>query len=229
MQKSIHERLVENQQFKKMATADVRYYDLVPRISKRAQGVWLWVYLVVRDLLRDRRDSEPYEQLVARLKSYPRELAAYYQVMMNRIDAIHKRESAQIMLLALASPVHMSLFVLKHLSRWKDPDLISTTPQTPIDNEEVEALYQQWLPRLQNRCRDLLQIGKLGYVRHTGCRYHVDFLHRTVRDFLFSKYQTTLRHHASEDFDEAFVQARASIFMLKIAAVQTYTRSSSRH
>jgi hypothetical protein len=219
MDKYIRERLVESEHFGRMTRKDPRYYDLIPQISERAEGVWLWVFLVVRDLLRDTRDNEPLEQVVLRLKSYPQELASYYEVMMDRIDKVFQRESAQIMLLALTNvhaPGSLPFTVLKHLSDWNDHVLVSKTSSTPITDEEMKTLYEEWSSRLQNRCRDLLQIRYRGEnAAYPVTKYQIGFLHRTVSDFLSDKYRGTLCQRVPDGFDEWFVAARASTVVIK--------------
>lgn len=219
MDNYIRELLVENKHFGKMARADSRYYDLIPRISARAEGVWLWVFLVVRDLLRDMRDKEPYDQLVIRLQSYPQELDKFYEDMMNRIDKVYQTESAQIMLLALKGV--LDILTLPNLARWSDPDLTATVPTAPITSGEMDTLYEEWVPGLQNRCRDLMQIRR-DETYHGVLVYRIDFLHRTVRDFLEDKYRTTLRQRAPDGFDESFLLGRMIIRRMKRSNRENY-------
>ncbi|OIW26018.1 hypothetical protein CONLIGDRAFT_635794 [Coniochaeta ligniaria NRRL 30616] len=215
----IRDLLAENERFVMMARADSRYYDLIQRISERADGVWLWVFLVVRDLLRDMRDNEPYDQLVVRLHSYPQELGKYFDNMMSRVDKVYQKDSAQILLLAVAAITPMSILILPQVQSQNDPDTVSKVASTPITAEEADSIYQQWVPRLQNRCRDLLKIRvpHLNEVVPTTPidKYRVDFLHRTVYDFLRDEYQTKLRQRAPEGFDAFVFLGRFMTLLIK--------------
>ncbi|KAI0428146.1 hypothetical protein F5Y09DRAFT_349839 [Xylaria sp. FL1042] len=73
MMKYVKDYLEGNDKFRAANSLDSRCLDLIPDITNRANGVWLWVYLVVRDILRDIRDGEPSEQWQNRLESYPQE------------------------------------------------------------------------------------------------------------------------------------------------------------
>jgi hypothetical protein len=67
MRQYVHTMLVENEAFAKIAKKDLRCETLVPQIAEKAQGVWLWVYLVVRDLVRDLKREEEFPLLQRRL------------------------------------------------------------------------------------------------------------------------------------------------------------------
>jgi hypothetical protein len=58
---------------------------LVPTITSRAQGVFLWVKLVLRDLIREASDGATREQLKRTLSSFPDDLYAYYTRIVERI------------------------------------------------------------------------------------------------------------------------------------------------
>jgi hypothetical protein len=55
--------LIQNEAFSKMSNRDPHCETLVPQIVQKAYGVWLWVYLVVRDLLRDLKGEEEFPLL----------------------------------------------------------------------------------------------------------------------------------------------------------------------
>jgi hypothetical protein len=197
MDKYIHDLLVGNERFAALGQTDAPYFELIPKVSMRAQGVWLWVFLVERDLLRDMRDNEPYGQLLVRLNSYPQELK-YFDDILNRIDKVYYVDSAHIFLFVVSAVEPLSVLALTHLKDWDDPS----------------AIYNEWVPRLQNRCRDLLTITgfKSG---HAALSYRVGFLHRTVRDFLTDEYQSKLLQRARKGFDAHIVLSRLTLLLMK--------------
>lgn len=95
MQNYVQTMLVQNEAYRKIGEEDPRCETLVPQIAQKAQGVWLWVYLVVRDLLRDLKAEEEYLLLQRRLDSFPNELERYFEAIINRIDKIHREEAAE--------------------------------------------------------------------------------------------------------------------------------------
>ncbi|EHK22131.1 uncharacterized protein TRIVIDRAFT_150386 [Trichoderma virens Gv29-8] len=59
--------------------------DLVPAITRRARGVFLWVKLVLQDLTRDAANGATGEQLKETLGSFPDDLYTYYTRIVERI------------------------------------------------------------------------------------------------------------------------------------------------
>lgn len=86
----------------------------------RAEGVWIWVYFVVRELLRDIRDNEPFEQLQKRIDSYPIELGSFFDVIMGRIDPVHMTSAARLMLSLTAAIEPLSVLALEMLEEDED-------------------------------------------------------------------------------------------------------------
>jgi hypothetical protein len=80
----VHNMLADDRVFAEVAKQDPRCNCLVPQIANKAQGVWLWVYFFVRDLLRDVKGEEDYPFLQRRLDSFPDELEKYFEDILRR-------------------------------------------------------------------------------------------------------------------------------------------------
>lgn len=215
------DRLAENSKFKQLSLTDERHRSLVVELSKRSNGIWLWVYLAVRDLLRDIRDNEPFEQLMARLNSYPRELEEYFEDIIRRIDSVHQEQSAQIFVLAYEAARPMSIRMLPALERWQDTDFAMSNKIEAPDPEEITTIFQEWKPRLQNRCRDLVRITSDGRESPVG-DYQIDFLHRTVSDFLADHYLEKLKAKIPRGFDPNIFLSKLMLICLKCADVHFF-------
>lgn len=225
MRKYAYRMLVEDRAFSKMANHDPRCATLVPQIARKAQGVWLWVYLVVRDLLRDLKGEEEFPLLQRRLDSFPNELEKYFQNIINRIDKIHHEETARIFLVAVTAVQPFPLLGLKYLSMEADDrDYAFKVEFSPISNEEAVTLKGRWIKLLNSRCRDLLEVQYMIIDRSLYfLNYRVNFLHRTVREFLKNNYHEELRTRAGNTFD-----ARSSLCKMIIAFSKTFPSSSTR-
>lgn len=215
------DRLAENPKFKQLSLTDERHHNLVVELSKRSNGIWLWVYLAVRDLLRDMRDNEPYEQLMARLNSYPRELEEYFEDIISRIESVHQEQSAQIFVLAYEAARPMSIRMLPALAQWDDMDFAMSTRIRPSNPKEITNIFLEWKPRLQNRCRDLLRITSDGKDSQVN-GYQIDFLHRTVSDFLADHYLEKLRAKIPRGFDPNVFLSKLMLVCLKCADVDDF-------
>ena len=68
---------------------DVRY--VVDYIVHNAQGIFLWVKIVANNLLRRLSNGDSFSDLDKRLKSFPTNLTAYFQHMLDDIDDFIKK------------------------------------------------------------------------------------------------------------------------------------------
>ncbi|KAH8895468.1 hypothetical protein GQ53DRAFT_614022, partial [Thozetella sp. PMI_491] len=214
MDKYVRERLEENKRFRELASQDNRCYQIIQEISNRASGVWVWVYLVVRDVLRDIRDEEEFEQLMERLNSYPAELDDYFEDIMKRRDPTHRAVSSQIFLLVVTAVRPLPILTFATLEICNDLDKVIGLELTPVTNAEITKLEEKWRIRLQNRCRDLLKITS-DESESLLFKYQVDFLHRTVRDFLSEHYLDQLHEKAPEGFDASVCLSRLMLVFIK--------------
>jgi hypothetical protein len=220
MRKYVHTSLVQNEAFFEISKHDPRCETLVPQIAKKAQGVWLWVYLVVRDLLRDLKGEEEFPLLQRRLDSFPDELERYFENIIDRIDRIHREEAARIFLVAVTAVQPFSLLSLHYLSmEAADKDYALHMEPSWMSAQEAFRVKKKWKKLLNTRCRDLLQLDNASILEEAPFLTNkVDFLHRTVRDFLQNNYLDELRRRAGDGFDAKFSLCSTIVALSKISA-----------
>ncbi|KAF2106820.1 hypothetical protein BDV96DRAFT_590510 [Lophiotrema nucula] len=230
MRRYVNELLGEDERFSQLSKKDPRCLDLVPQIVEKAQGVWLWVFLVVRDLLRDVRAEEDFEFLEQRLNDFPVELEKYFANILSRIDKVHRAETARIFLINVDSVRPLPVLAFKLLEQdTKDTGFIIRENLAAIDNEEAALMAKKWRKKLNSRCRDLLEVHwsddcSSGGIPHMN--YHVDFLHRTVRDFLRDNYRDVLRQRAGSDFNAFASLCRIHLGLIKATPTSARRESS---
>ena len=115
MRKYTQDMLSDNESFQDLNKVDPRCNTLVPQIVEKAHGVWLWVYLVIRDLLRDLNSDEGYPLLQRRLDEFPPELEKYFRATLKRIDPIYRKETAQIFLITVEAARPIPVYALMFL------------------------------------------------------------------------------------------------------------------
>ncbi|KAF8849045.1 hypothetical protein BDZ45DRAFT_708985 [Acephala macrosclerotiorum] len=86
----------ENNRFRELQAADPQCVEIVADLVQRAQGVFLWVYLVVDSLLRDLDEGDDSRDLRARLESLPTDLEPYFRHMLNTIDPNYRGQTYTI-------------------------------------------------------------------------------------------------------------------------------------
>lgn len=75
--------------------------ELTSKIIKHAEGVFLWVVLIIRDVVRDLRDGDDLDQLQQKVSHLPSDLNVYFMRIIESIEPSHRREASVLLQLAL--------------------------------------------------------------------------------------------------------------------------------
>ncbi|KAI1740332.1 hypothetical protein F4680DRAFT_116318 [Xylaria scruposa] len=182
----VHDKFKDHDQFKLLCVNNPQYADLVEDITRQAQGVFLWVYLVVRDLLEGFSHSDTIRTMRKRLETFPAELEQFFQHMIDSVSPIYVPQMVRTLWLATSAPEPQFLMVYSLLDDASDDITVFMDGRSPkrMYDDEVRTRTQQMRRRLDGRCRGLLEV--VADEPNVGLyfAFKVDFLHRTVRDFL---------------------------------------------
>ncbi|KAK5653995.1 hypothetical protein OQA88_7671 [Cercophora sp. LCS_1] len=210
--------------------------SLVEEICDRAQGVFLWVFLVARSLSRGLANGDSMADLRARLMELPVDLEEYFAQMLDTIDQVYRPRAARA-LLTLAHttfPMRLLFFHFFDLEE-HNPDYavgqeLSLEPppeskQTPADDAQavpshnsqstVLAIEHYKRTQLVAQCKDLVCIVRDPDITGPGASA-VTLLHRTVYDFLRTEtIETLLRSWIKGLFEPRLTLSRAFLATLK--------------
>ncbi|KAF2877567.1 hypothetical protein BDV95DRAFT_644940 [Massariosphaeria phaeospora] len=213
MNKYVRQRLCENPRFQHLLALDPAYEEIVRLISGQAKGVWLWVFLVTKDLvgaINRHEDLPTFRRIVDQL---PQDLEEYFTRIIQRIEKQYQQEMAQIFLISIHARTPKPLFYYSLLERERaDPDYALKAPVRPMSVDEISENIIIWKSRLHNRCGDLLVVED---VTTTLFGPKVDFLHRTVRDFLRECCYRQLRETLTADFISEWSLCKMVLYSLK--------------
>ena len=170
----VTDELERNRYFRELRASDNRCEDLVTEIVDRADGVFLWVSLVVLSLRRGLTNADTVSELQGRLRILPTDLETYFLHMLDSVEKIYHRQSARLFLMRLSAPATLTVMTMSYFDE-KDADFGLTPEVEAPSPKELRLKERRTSLRLNARCTDLLEISK---------DYNVHFLHRTVHDFL---------------------------------------------
>lgn len=192
----VKDTLEANELFRKLKDQDNISLDLPQEIVDKAQGVFLWVVLVTRSLLDGLRNADRMSHLRDRLRDFPATLEDYFHHMFASIDSVYREETARLFKIALAARWPLPLTTYSFLDDDDDDDDgydgRSTNLFKPIRMDDLHERKEKMKRRLVARCKGLLEIdGAIEsedlYTAAQWCTPRVQFLHRTVLDFLQTK------------------------------------------
>jgi hypothetical protein len=159
-------------------TADLEV--LKHMIVERSSGVFLWVVLVVRELLDGLEPPFSMLELKKRLRMLPTTLDGYFQRILDRVHQQYRRFNARLLLLSLRRPQPLlcyvySLWLLEHGEfdlHHHTIDIHDYGLGTGFWSADTEA-------RIKKICGDFLIVKK----GERACEF-IEHNHRSVRDFL---------------------------------------------
>jgi hypothetical protein len=175
---------------------------LISAIVALAEGVFLWVYLVVTDLRRDICNIDSLKMLWNRVKEYPTDLEKYFLRMFERIDKKYNKHSARIFLMMMSSKTRALSRTDPYYVEW-EIDNPNYSVEMPIGRGEpwLEKIDQESTARYMDaRCADLVSID-------TGA---LEFIHHTAKEFVAQEsVRRVLISRAGDDFDASLSYARS--------------------
>ena len=240
----VTDKFNEHSQFQTLSQLDANYSDLIYEVAARAQGVFLWVYLVVRNLLEGFTYHDSIVTIQRRLEQFPPDLEAFFQHLIDSVSSVYRAQLARTLQLAMHANKPMLAMFYSFLDDGdKDADFCSGLPHQELRPRDINVRLDQLRRRLDGRSKGLLEIVERheltpafrdgapddgASLKSPFFGYSVDFLHRTVRDFIHQspEVQTYIRR-ALVNTDNIHLRAcHASVAMMK--AMPLYRNAMSR-
>lgn len=191
------------------------YQRLISDIVERAQGVFLWVYLVVVSLRNGLVNGDNLSMLETRLHSLPTDLEKYFEHILASVELIHKEKVGSMFLAAVEANEPLLLLEYSFIDE-DDPDFAIDLDINPMDFQEV--IYRQELMRrrINWRSKGLLEVNDTPDDAPDDVEKRVDFLHKSVRDFLRVKeIERKLGEMATPNFNASRAISRALLASFK--------------
>lgn len=191
---------------------------LVEEICLKAQGVFLWVFLVTRSLIRGVGNGDNMRDLQQRLHKLPTDLEKYFEVMFDSIEDLYRQRTARI----FSTLVHVDTtlpILIFHFFDVEERCLDYAHRRDkiqPMTESQVLRIVKPKRHQLIAQCRDLL---KLSVDQHEPAmlRDRAGFLHRTVWDFLRTENMAQLlRERSGPKFEPRLSLSNAFLAMCKI-------------
>ncbi|CAH0036460.1 unnamed protein product [Clonostachys solani] len=198
------DKLDSHRTFLHLKSSDKTYDYLVKEIVDRADGVFLWVTLVVRSLSEGITNADTVATLHKRLQQLPSDLELFFTHILNGVGEIYWEGTAKAFQMATTAVHPLPLWVFSILDE-DEPNLACKTVVTPITKSDIIEQTELLSKRLNARCKGLLEVRLSGSSDYPGL-HRVEFLHRTARDFLRVKSVEDLlisRQEEYFDVDEA--------------------------
>ena len=155
------------------------YRNLIEEIINRSQGVFLWVFLVVKSLGEGMTNGDSIFHLQRWLRSLPVDLEKFFQHILQQVEDLYQQDMARTFRQALQATELLTL--IEHSFLEEADNFAIDTRICEIDMYRIDSRNLRTRRRIAARCKGLMEVcsdlTKVDRWAHT-----VEFLHRTVHD-----------------------------------------------
>ena len=181
--------------------------ELQEQLTTKSDGVFLWLHLVTRRLKIAAQDGRSLRKLFQILDEMPPDLDDFFQDMLQRIPEQDRIQSSKIFQIMLDDRVSHSpeLMTLSFTDEGVHDFALTNAVETET-RAQILSRVIAFKRRLNSQCMDLLVCGPgrktSGRSGHGWEDTRIEYLHRTVKDFLASEVsQGVLLNYTDGPFD----------------------------
>ncbi|KAF1952889.1 hypothetical protein CC80DRAFT_537934 [Byssothecium circinans] len=227
----VHDTLAKNEMFQTLIQEyGARCQKLVDDIVNEANGVFLWVYLVVARLLEGIEvNNDRMSDLERKLQCIPKELDQLFRLILDSVESDYHEPQAHMFRAACAAANYEPLDLMAYyFMDIEDTDYALHLPTQPMKTSDIEEKQKIMAVRINVRCKGLLEV--VGTAESDPGvpmlrMLKVQPIHRTFRDFLSDKKMHELIYERSApDFD-----LYRSICLAMLAELKVCELVPSRH
>lgn len=218
--------------------------QLANQITEKSRGVFLWTFLVVRQLLNALRNDDPLHVLKKRLDEVPQELGELYTKSLESVSKseIDKTRAYRILLLALENPLDYPLDALAFswipdFDELESPSLQDANFLIEVNTEaysdaEIRRRLKRVTAQIRGLTRDFLEVSydietknaaEFTVAKAEGNYPWVEFFHRSARDYLLEhESRRTALHCSWPDFDAEVIYFKVCFALMNLGASEYF-------
>ncbi|ESZ92527.1 hypothetical protein SBOR_7099 [Sclerotinia borealis F-4128] len=217
--------LEENPNYKRLCVEQpIQGPTLIETITSRADGVFLWVKLVVRDVIRGLANRDNLQDLQERVGIVPLDLENLFSSMLDNVDPFYSKKAALVFLIVRAANLYgESAKLLYTLSLSFALDYGATrADEIKFDLQDLEARNTKMRDLLKVQCAGLLETGQRDSPGFGCLGFRVLYLHRSVREYLERPDvgQRFLKQVSGTDFEPYTALVYSYVKVLEISEVR---------
>ncbi len=184
IERFVSDKLLASQRFLELQRDEPTDADfLINEITGKAQGVFLWVYLVVRSVRDGLRDGDSMRELRNRISSLPSDLEELFQKILSRLDTTYFRQASILFqLMDAAVPKPLTVLCVAFAEEHFEFAMAKSVQQ--LNDSQRASRAETVRRRLNSRSKGLIEATPVTVDPH---RAQVQYLHRTVKDFFARK------------------------------------------
>jgi hypothetical protein len=214
------DRLHQHPRWRLLGLPPARANLLVESIADKAQGGFLWVTIVTRLLREGLTNDDTPADLRRRLESFPSDLEPFFKQIVESVPGFYRVKMAEALRIALSAHEPLDAMIYSFHDDAEIHDYgdhgngefaLEQSIGCECNAEATHTRRNQVARRLNGRCRGLLELNFMG---------QIDFLHRTVADFLRTREMSELlRANSPPNFGPNLAILKAHTAWVKTAGL----------
>jgi len=223
IRKFVSDNFQQHKRFHKYAR-DARFLALVEEVVNRANGVFIWVVLVVKSLRDGLTHADRISDLERRLRAMPSDLEQLYHRMIQSVSPFYRQQSSELLIICSKEPV-MRAFQAINVNILDEFDDNPTILTHGVESEilgDLNDWEDDMTRRLDARTKGLIELYMPQYddrLENSSIEKISDasitVLHRSVYDFLTTPtVNEELRGHCRPEFDPLRRLLQAQLILL---------------
>ncbi|KAL8680047.1 MAG: hypothetical protein Q9186_003727 [Xanthomendoza sp. 1 TL-2023] len=170
-------------------------------LMEKAQGVWLWLDLMIKDLIKGARDGDTFDELQARLKRTPSTIKGLYAQKLQALDPSYLEEAIGYFQVLIVRNVYLRMvsvtilqLILAEEEWWRS---IVDHNLSRFQNDAFDSSCRRFEKRLMSRCAGLMEVQDVDFEKDVDFENEsvvsrhdrtVNFIHRTVEEYLHEEH-----------------------------------------
>ncbi|KAI4195786.1 MAG: hypothetical protein LQ350_006980 [Teloschistes chrysophthalmus] len=180
--------------------------SFVVDLLRKAEGVFLWLSLMTKDIVRGAKNGDTVEELFRRLERTPATLDGLYRQMLDRLDPEYLSDALRYFMILRAGRwlnfrVNLLGLICAEDTNW---EYVKIADRAYFCDFSFDGMCRTFQHRLIARCGGFIEVlDDQGIFEGSGLRSYrqtVDFIQRTARAFLETRYEDSFL----EPFNEFF-------------------------
>jgi len=170
---------------------------LTEQITTKAQGVFIWVRLVLDQLTKDILDGTPHQKLTGKIAELPEELKDLYDHTLSRIEQTYATETHIMLQLVLSSFEPLPLESLVKATEYCLNICVHGQDRSSTSTDIEHGLLVPKLRWLTSRGGGVLEASPTFPVKvdADASDHYVQFLHQTAKEYVQSNPSNRLMKH----------------------------------
>lgn len=200
----VYDRLHDNSNFRRMSTEyEVGCRYAIDEVVRKAEGVFLWVILILDILCQGLTDDDTLSDLRRKIDHYPKDLDKFLQEIIRSIPTENRELAYRTFAITMTlsrGDGNMRLFNYSFLEEYNSDKrfALSIPLDGALSSEETVKRLSRTRRRLTAHCKELLHVDDAAHGPNAPI---VSFVHRSVREiFEQEQVRNDMAEH-TKDFD----------------------------